>query len=345
MSNEYSAASQETTMAGDSNVDERTRRLSPFFMTLVSTVLIGVALVIISWAAPVVAPVALAAYLATLCWPLYGWLETKGLSHGLALVVMVMVVVAGVGGLLLLLFLSAHQLRSGLAAYQDGLSSGLASIANPTAEISAMVDTALGSLSGESLTAFLDSFLGNVIDAVANGLFALVLVVFFLIESNRFSNLMATGLRNAPVMISQLPHIAKAAIQYFLVRIQINLLTAVLVGVALLLLGIDNALLWAILTFFLSFVPYIGLTVAMIPPILLALAEFGAARALVVIIGTVVINLAIENIVEPALTGKQLKLSPTAVFISFFFWGWLLGPVGVFLSMPITVLLLVMLDS
>ena len=59
----------------------------------------------------------------------------------------------------------------------------------------------------------------------------------------------------------------------------------------------------------------------------------------------IVINLAIENIVEPQLTGKQLKLSPTAVFISFFFWGWLLGPIGVFLSMPITVMIMLVLDS
>ena len=76
-----------------------------------------------------------------------------------------------------------------------------------------------------------------------------------------------------------------------------------------------------------------------------ALTKASNKITLAVIIGAVVINLAIENIVEPALTGKQLKLSPTAVFVSFFFWGWLLGPVGVFLSMPITVLLLLMLDS
>jgi len=300
-------------------------------------------MVIIWWASPVLTPILLAAYIAALCWPLYGWLQRRGVHRGLSLVILLLVVFGVVGGIIGLLFLSAREVRNGLEQYSDGLDSGLASIARSISGVSPAVDSALGGIDGSSLTSFLDGFMTGVIEAAANGLFALVLVAFFLLESGRFIRLFETGLSDTPV-ISQVPYVVKAAIQYFLVRIQLNLLTALLFGGLLLLLGVDHALLWAVLTFFLSFVPYIGLTVAMIPPALLALAEFGPARAVGVVIGAIVINLAIENIVEPQLTGKKLKLSPTAVFISFFFWGWLLGPVGVMLAMPITVMILLVLD-
>jgi predicted PurR-regulated permease PerM len=107
-----------------------------------------------------------------------------------------------------------------------------------------------------------------------------------------------------------------------------------------LILGVDYPLLWGVLAFFLSYIPYIGLLTAMIPPALLALAELGWIQALIVVIAITAMNLAVENILEPGYTGKQLQLSPTVVFFSFFFWAWLLGPAGALLSMPITVLLL-----
>ena len=111
-----------------------------------------------------------------------------------------------------------------------------------------------------------------------------------------------------------------------------------LVGVLVRDLGVDYALLWGLMAFILSYVPYIGLFTAAVPPTILALAEHGLTRALIVVVGVILINLAIENIVEPQLTGKTLKLSPTVVVLSFFFWAWLLGPTGALLSMPITTL-------
>ena len=83
----------------------------------------------------------------------------------------------------------------------------------------------------------------------------------------------------------------------------------------------------------------------MIPPTLLALAESGWLQAAIIVIGITAINLTIENVVEPGYTGRRLQLSPTIVFMSFFFWAWLLGPVGALLSMPITVMLMLAFQS
>ena len=83
----------------------------------------------------------------------------------------------------------------------------------------------------------------------------------------------------------------------------------------------------------------------MIPPALLAWAESGPLAALLVVVAIVLMNLTIENVLEPSYTGRKLQLSPAIVFISFFFWGWLLGAIGALLSMPITVLLLLVFSQ
>jgi AI-2 transport protein TqsA len=120
--------------------------------------------------------------------------------------------------------------------------------------------------------------------------------------------------------------------------------TAVSMLVLLLILGVDDALLWAVGTFFLSFVPYLGLILAMIPPAILALAESGPLAAAIVIVGATVLNVVAENILEPTMTGRALSLSTWVVFVMFFFWVWLIGPIGALLSMPITVLIVLVLQ-
>jgi predicted PurR-regulated permease PerM len=153
-------------------------------------------------------------------------------------------------------------------------------------------------------------------------------------------SIVRTGVIKDRPMLSQLPAVGQTAVAYFGIRARLNLITGTGVTLICLLLGVDYPLLWGVLAFFLSFIPFIGLAIAMIPPALLALAESGWVQALIVIVGVTAINLLIENVLEPGMTGKRLSLSPMIVFLSIFFWGWLLGPVGGLLSMPITVLLL-----
>jgi len=99
------------------------------------------------------------------------------------------------------------------------------------------------------------------------------------------------------------------------------------------------------LTFFLAFVPYVGLVLAAAPAVLLALAEFGVDRALLVIAGVTVVNILAENVLSPMMMSRGLNISPTIVFLSFVFWTWLLGAPGVFLAVPITLFVAVMFDT
>jgi len=102
---------------------------------------------------------------------------------------------------------------------------------------------------------------------------------------------------------------------------------------------------WGILAFFLSFIPWIGLPLAVAPAVVLALAEHGLERALLVIAGVIVINVLAENLVSPMLMGRGLSLSPTFLFIGFIFWAFVLGGPGAFLAAPLTIFVVLMLGT
>jgi predicted PurR-regulated permease PerM len=107
----------------------------------------------------------------------------------------------------------------------------------------------------------------------------------------------------------------------------------------LLLLGVDYALLWAVLSFLLSFVPNIGFILSMLPPMLLALLGNGWVNALFVFAGYQIVNTLLDNVIGPRFIGRQMKISALLSFLSVIFWAWLLGPTGAILSVPLTVLI------
>lgn len=123
------------------------------------------------------------------------------------------------------------------------------------------------------------------------------------------------------------------------VRAVLGLVAAVLDYLLLLVLGVDYALLWGVLSFILSFVPNIGFTLSLVPPMLLALLGGGWVKALVVFGGYQVINNVIDNVIAPRLIGRQMQISALLSFLSVIFWTWVLGPTGAILSVPLTVLL------
>jgi len=132
---------------------------------------------------------------------------------------------------------------------------------------------------------------------------------------------------------------------YMGMKTLISLLTGFLITVMLFAFGVDYALLLGILAFVLNYVPNIGSIMAAIPGILLALVEFGAGRMLIIAIGYLVINVLIGNFLEPRVMGKGLGLSPMVIVVSLIFWGWVLGPIGMLLSVPLTMTAKIALES
>ena len=126
---------------------------------------------------------------------------------------------------------------------------------------------------------------------------------------------------------------------YMAVRAVLGAVAAVLNYILLLVLGVDYAGLWAVLSFILSFVPNIGFALSFIPPMLLALLEHGWVTAVIVFAGYQVVNTVIDNVIGPRMIGRQMKISALLSFLSVLFWAWVLGPTGAILSVPLTVLI------
>lgn len=318
---------------------ESNRLLSPINRALISLSLVGFVLMLVHLAAPVLSPVMFAFFLAALAIPPFQWLQGRGVKRGPALFLLViLLLVAGVG-LLLLALVSVGHLQEGLAVYGDQLAAQMADLETALAQNGIVLEGARGAAATFS-TSLLAGFLTALANVASNALVSLVIVAFFLLEYERFLAIVRSRRVQTQPFIAQAPEVAKTAVRYFGIRTRLNFITGIGVVIICLLMGVDYALLWGVLAFFLSYIPYIGLLTAMIPPTLLALAESGLPQAVIVVVGITAINLLIENVLEPGYTGKRLKLSPTIVFLSFFFWAWMLGPVGALLSMPITVMLL-----
>ena len=133
--------------------------------------------------------------------------------------------------------------------------------------------------------------------------------------------------------------------KYIAIKTGISIVTGLLVTIFLLIIGVDYPVLWGVLAFALNFIPTIGSIIALIPAVLLTIVQLGFGDALIVLIGYLVINTIMGNILEPRLMGKGLGLSTLVVFISLIFWGWVLGPVGMLLSVPLTITIKIILDS
>ena len=316
----------------------------PIVRLLVILGLVGGVLLLLHLATPVVVPILFAFFLAALALPAYQWLQQRGVKRGLALLLLIVVLLAGGVALIVLVLAAVSHLQAGLALYSDELQARMADLSAALAQLGIEVGGASDQAAAAGVAA-LSGLLKAIAEVASSAIVSLVIVAFFLLESQRFLMILRSErVRDLP-LLGQAPQVAHTAVQYFSIRTRLNLLTGVGVSLLCLLVGVDYPLLWGVLAFALSYIPYIGLFVAMIPPTLLALAESGWLQAAIIVIGITAINITIENVVEPGYTGRRLQLSPTIVFMSFFLWAWLLGPVGALLSMPITVMLMLAFQS
>ncbi|HFU74218.1 MAG TPA: AI-2E family transporter [Helicobacteraceae bacterium] len=126
---------------------------------------------------------------------------------------------------------------------------------------------------------------------------------------------------------------------YMLIKTWISLLTGAFVGIGMYLLDVDFPLLWGVMAFLLNFIPNIGSLIAGIPPVVLAFIQFGPFEALIAVGIIVFVNTVVGMGIEPKATGKGLGLSSLVVLLSLIFWGWIFGPIGMLLSVPLTIML------
>ena len=201
----------------------------------------------------------------------------------------------------------------------------------------------------ESLFSILGQVAGSLVASsvtlIAGGVMALIALAFIMLESESFSRRLHRGLGDDSDLLNRMGLFQHSLFGYVVARVKLNFLTGLGVFIMLILFGVDYAPLWAVLAFLLSFIPYIGLTVAAIPPILLGTAESGVTVGILLGIGYLVINQVIEQIVEPRVVGKEMTLSPTLTLFSVIFWTWVLGGLGAMLAGPLAALMILVFGS
>jgi AI-2 transport protein TqsA len=289
-------------------------------------------------AASFLIPILLASFFAMLLTPVYRWLKRIHIPGGLALLLTMVFLLVIVAFLVLLVGNSMATLAQDLEQYSGQFSQRQAELQSWLQSHSQSVDASelTSAISPSNLTGILSSFLGAIGDLIKSSIVILFVVIFVLAEGPLFIQRLKKSFGADHFLPQNLANLAHMMISYFGLRAIVNLVTATLTGLMFWFFGIPHAGLWAVLTFFLSFIPYIGAFFAGIPPVILAYADGGLQEAIIVVLLMVVINSISENIVAPLVMGRGLSISPTVVFLSFLFWMFILGGSGALIAMPLT---------
>ena len=180
------------------------------------------------------------------------------------------------------------------------------------------------------------NFLSGLGALFANGILVALLMIFILLEASSIPTKLTAMTSDPERAKATLDKLRSQVDVYFGVLTVLSAATGLLVYLLLRILGVDLALFWALLAFLLNFIPNIGSILAAVPAVMLALVQLGPGSAVLVMLGYLSINMVIGNIVQPRLMGRDLGLSTLTVFVSLLVWGWLLGPVGMLVSVPLT---------
>jgi predicted PurR-regulated permease PerM len=177
--------------------------------------------------------------------------------------------------------------------------------------------------------------------------FGLALVIFFFMISAALAlpTPSRLGLDPNNQTFGRVTALTEDVRKYMTVLTGVNFLVGLGDTIFLLFLGVDYALLWGLLAWFMGYIPSIGFIIALIPPVLMAYAQYGLRTALIVLIGYVLINGGIQNFYQPKVMGQRLKISPVVVFVGLFVWGFLLGGIGAILAVPMTLLVLIIMEN
>lgn len=293
-------------------------------------------------------PFLLAGFIGLLCAPALFWLRDRGLPNAVALIV-VLIGLFGIGAVFGgLMSSSINEFTRQLPSYQERFGSVVASLSaslsdygidfgsNPDEANPFDPQAALGMVGGLA---------GNLGSLLNNAFLLFLTVCFILLEASSFPRKISEAFGDSPEIKSQMTEIGTSIRRYLGIKTLTSILTGLLAYSALMVLGVNFAPLWGLIAFLLNFVPAIGSVMAAIPAVALALVDNSVQTAGLVTLTYVSINIAIGNFLEPRVMGDGMGLSPLIVVTSLVFWGWVLGPVGMVLAVPLTVILRILLGS
>jgi predicted PurR-regulated permease PerM len=290
----------------------------------------------------IINPILLAAVITITVLPVPSRLTKRGMPGWLALVLSILLVVLLLGLVIATVFFSVTKLTTELPTYMDSASQ------QASADLSATTDSET-SAQVEQVIISMGPVAAGLLESVFNLLvqFGLALVIFFFMISAALSLPAPSRMGLDPNLpaISRIASLTEDVRKYMTVLTGVNFLVGLGDMIFLLFMGVDYAVLWGLLAWFMGYIPSIGFIIALIPPVLMAYAQYGLQSALIVLIAYVLINGGIQNFYQPKVMGDRLKISPVIVFIGLFIWGYLLGGIGAILAVPLTLMVLIIMEN
>jgi len=300
-------------------------------------------------AADLIVPFLLALSIAILCLPPLTWMQRRGVPVTLAVLVLVIVIAAGFIGVGFVIGHSIGNFVNDLPIYQDRFQGILKGVNKLVRHLG--LDISLASLgphlNPENAFAFVTRFFSSLGRMLGDGFLIVLTVLFLLFEASVLPRKLKTmpEPRGDHLSLEVFGSFVESMQRYVFLKTVLSIGLGTVVSLVLWGLGVRYPLLWGLLAFLLNFVPNIGAFLSAVPPILLALLQGG--WPLFWYSGAVLfaIHFITGNIIEPILMGERLGLSTLVVFVSLILWGWVLGPVGMLLSVPLTMIVRIGLES
>lgn len=289
----------------------------------------------LKYTSSIMSPIFLAIIIAISAAPMIEWLIRKGLPNWLSLLITIVVMILVLVGMIAVIGYSVAQLVETLPNYADNLQ-GQQNSLQTTLEGLGLDASSVQNTDTNKLLGYVGTLLGGVVGVLSGVIMMLMVLIFLLIATPGFTTIFKIDFDEESPTFSRFRSLAVDLREYVGITTVINVAVGIIDAVFLFILGVDFPILWGFMAFLLGYIPSVGFWLALVPPFALAFLEFGAAKALIVLAGYVLINGGIQNILQPKLMGSGLNLAPWVVVVSIFFWTWVLGPMGALLAIPLT---------
>lgn len=276
------------------------------------------------------------------------WLKSRGVPAALALTITLLG--ALLVAILFVVFMGRTilNLSANLPAYQQQLQTQLQALGAMLAQAGLQVDQlkTMAESDAANPLGIIRYVISGVGAVLASILLILVYAIFMLIEASGFPGKLSEAFNPSEPAYIYLNKVTGNLRSFLVVQTEVGLITGVGVTIALWLLGVQFALLWGFIAFLMNFIPYIGSILAAVPPVIVAFIQFGPGiTVLLVIVVFLLVNFIVNYGIYPRLMGQGVDLSMFVVLAAMVFWGWVLGPIGLILSVPLTAVIKISLES
>lgn len=314
---------------------------------LIKLAMLVIVLAGIRAASEIIVPFLLATFLAIVLNPLVTMLMRRGLRRSWAISLVITAIILVMMVLVAVIASSVNEFSSIYPQIRTLLEQKLVVVQHLAANFHINISTErmASRLDPNAIMNMATVVLAQFSGAMTNVLLLILTVVFMLFEVRHLPYKLRNSMINPKIRIAGLHKALKGVTHYLALKTVISLITGLAVWLSLMLLDVKFALFWGVVAFILNFIPNIGPIIAGIPPVVQALVLNNVYDAALVAALFSAIHMIFGNILEPRIMGRGLGLSTLVVFLSLIFWGWLLGPVGMLLSVPLTSVCKILMET